>query len=132
MISAARSQTCIGNSQRCRSVCAMPHELRSVRPAVRDLKEVECRHPIGWEDREGATTASKRYRLIVAHKAQLGCLCRPRRGTASLRRAIGHQRPDQRKFAPEADHRKRSEEHTSELQSLMRISYAVFCLKTNK
>src|SRR3546814_2311700 len=32
-------------------------------------------------------------------------------------------------------HRSRSEEHTSELQSLMRISYAVFCLKkknTNK
>src|SRR3546814_5784781 len=27
---------------------------------------------------------------------------------------------------------KRSEEHTSELQSLMRISYAVFCLKTKK
>src|SRR3546814_10258177 len=26
-------------------------------------------------------------------------------------------------------HRPRSEEHTSELQSLMRISYAVFCLK---
>src|SRR3546814_1775494 len=30
--------------------------------------------------------------------------------------------------AAEADHG-RSEEHTSELQSLMRISYAVFCLK---
>src|SRR3546814_7279315 len=27
---------------------------------------------------------------------------------------------------------RRSEEHTSELQSLMRISYAVFCLKKNK
>src|SRR3546814_1926819 len=26
----------------------------------------------------------------------------------------------------------RSEEHTSELQSLMRLSYAVFCLKNNK
>src|SRR3546814_2140512 len=26
-------------------------------------------------------------------------------------------------------HRARSEEHTSELQSLMRLSYAVFCLK---
>src|SRR3546814_5408979 len=26
-------------------------------------------------------------------------------------------------------HRRRSEEHTSELQSLMRTSYAVFCLK---
>src|SRR3546814_9268012 len=30
------------------------------------------------------------------------------------------------------EHRGRSEEHTSELQSLMRISYAVFCLKNNK
>src|SRR3546814_9220110 len=28
-----------------------------------------------------------------------------------------------------AQHASRSEEHTSELQSLMRISYAVFCLK---
>src|SRR3546814_4341652 len=32
-------------------------------------------------------------------------------------------------FDSEAD---RSEEHTSELQSLMRISYAVFCLKKKK
>src|SRR3546814_3562939 len=33
----------------------------------------------------------------------------------------------------ELDHRlDRSEEHTSELQSLMRISYAVFCLKKKK
>src|SRR3546814_10573130 len=30
------------------------------------------------------------------------------------------------------DRRLRSEEHTSELQSLMRISYAVFCLKKKK
>src|SRR3546814_4976539 len=30
---------------------------------------------------------------------------------------------------PGASRRARSEEHTSELQSLMRISYAVFCLK---
>src|SRR3546814_10263249 len=29
-------------------------------------------------------------------------------------------------------HHLRSEEHTSELQSLMRISYAVFCLKKKK
>src|SRR3546814_8912716 len=31
-----------------------------------------------------------------------------------------------------ADEVQRSEEHTSELQSLMRISYAVFCLKKTK
>src|SRR3546814_1759831 len=30
---------------------------------------------------------------------------------------------------PPSPHQHRSEEHTSELQSLMRISYAVFCLK---
>src|SRR3546814_7187226 len=32
----------------------------------------------------------------------------------------------------DAGGRERSEEHTSELQSLMRISYAVFCLKKKK
>src|SRR3546814_9376167 len=32
----------------------------------------------------------------------------------------------------QVSHLKRSEEHTSELQSLMRISYAVFCLKKKK
>src|SRR3546814_1049256 len=30
---------------------------------------------------------------------------------------------------PDSSSTRRSEEHTSELQSLMRISYAVFCLK---
>src|SRR3546814_7835746 len=39
---------------------------------------------------------------------------------------LGHQR------LGEARRRRRSEEHTSELQSLMRISYAVFCLKKKK
>src|SRR3546814_9933802 len=33
---------------------------------------------------------------------------------------------------PWQEKEKRSEEHTSELQSLMRISYAVFCLKKKK
>src|SRR3546814_8212197 len=37
---------------------------------------------------------------------------------------LGHQ--------PTNDPGFRSEEHTSELQSLMRISYAVFCLKKKK
>src|SRR3546814_4401379 len=39
------------------------------------------------------------------------------------------RRPDTRARPPPA---RRSEEHTSELQSLMRISYAVFCLKKKK
>src|SRR3546814_1643081 len=35
-------------------------------------------------------------------------------------------------LSPTRDVLARSEEHTSELQSLMRISYAVFCLKKKK
>src|SRR3546814_1376067 len=35
-------------------------------------------------------------------------------------------------FAGGSETEQRSEEHTSELQSLMRISYAVFCLKKKK
>src|SRR3546814_1306756 len=44
---------------------------------------------------------------------------RPRDDLRSVQRVLG------------LSHR-RSEEHTSELQSLMRISYAVFCLKKKK
>src|SRR3546814_9674222 len=45
------------------------------------------------------------------------------------RRARGARDAGDRSAAPR---RNRSEEHTSELQSLMRISYAVFCLKKKK
>src|SRR3546814_4358549 len=40
----------------------------------------------------------------------------------------GH-RDDRRRQHHHTERHQRSEEHTSELQSLMRISYAVFCLK---
>src|SRR3546814_1707913 len=43
---------------------------------------------------------------------------------------VGEGVPAERERGGKADRRpERSEEHTSELQSLMRISYAVFCLK---
>src|SRR3546814_10342134 len=41
-------------------------------------------------------------------------------------------RPARQGRADQGAGRSRSEEHTSELQSLMRISYAVFCLKKKK
>src|SRR3546814_6351796 len=65
--------------------------------------------------------------------------CRERRcparraagGVTAIRSAAGRRggvpRPRFRRAAVPASGR--SEEHTSELQSLMRISYAVFCLK---
>src|SRR3546814_2502184 len=52
---------------------------------------------------------------------------------STLRDHLGLPRPENRFFAtgqaPGAFQPPRSEEHTSELQSLMRISSAVFCLK---
>src|SRR3546814_6671188 len=58
--------------------------------------------------------------------------CRRRRASAHVqlsrrfRAGLRHHHPIRRHAAPGGG---RSEEHTSELQSLMRISYAVFCLK---
>src|SRR3546814_5892589 len=43
--------------------------------------------------------------------------------------AKNHERKDKGSEGGRYDAEQRSEEHTSELQSLMRISYAVFCLK---
>src|SRR3546814_3679351 len=54
----------------------------------------------------------------------------PDTGLGLLRRDDRAGKP--RSLKTLAAHNMRSEEHTSELQSLMRISYAVFCLKKKK
>src|SRR3546814_3883877 len=59
-------------------------------------------------------------------QAWAGPLAAPSR-TASEQTRTDETATGRRMAAPE-----RSEEHTSELQSLMRISYAVFCLKKKK
>src|SRR3546814_18351330 len=55
--------------------------------------------------------------------------CRP---GASRRTRRGGEGDDPLQGLRPAQSLSRSEEHTSELQSLMRISYAVFCLKKQK
>src|SRR3546814_10214196 len=50
-----------------------------------------------------------------------------RRSAAASAASAGSEKASTMPAAPQAA--RRSEEHTSELQSLMRISYAVFCLK---
>src|SRR3546814_9479154 len=63
--------------------------------------------------------------VTVRNPATGGLLAEvPRCGTAEAERAVA--------AAYAAFPQWRSEEHTSELQSLMRISYAVFCLKKKK
>src|SRR3546814_1403434 len=49
-----------------------------------------------------------------------------------LRRKMGISTGKGAGYGRREARRLRSEEHTSEFQSLMRISYAVFCLKKNK
>src|SRR3546814_1529765 len=52
-----------------------------------------------------------------------------RRGKAACKEESKHNSPFKKLLAETLVIVLRSEEHTSELQSLMRISYAVFCLK---
>src|SRR3546814_3433492 len=76
--------------------------------------------------------------LFRSHQAQHQLAAqRPDAWRPAQIRAAARLRPWNRLSADRAGHRaggggKRSEEHTSELQSLMRISYAVFCLKKKK
>src|SRR3546814_5666972 len=80
------------------------------------------------------------FRSDDFHHARSYRLCRGSRRLAACRHrhglaAAGPPR-DTAGHVPACQHLdrlpERSEEHTSELQSLMRISYAVFCLKQKK
>src|SRR3546814_8373696 len=63
-----------------------------------------------------------------AGSARAAATHRKRAARTPMGRAAPSARPSGSAERPEAS----SEEHTSELQSLMRISYAVFCLKKKK
>src|SRR3546814_6296278 len=87
----------------------------------------------GWDDhaREADEVDPQRIADVGAERHRLvpSLFARVPGGDA---RAAGDERLDGREArARQSQHRiaARSEEHTSELQSLMRISYAVFCLK---
>src|SRR3546814_2015365 len=74
------------------------------------------------------TTLFRSTRCCPAARCPRGCRSLP---NASPARASGRKRVIHRRTWFTIP-KKRSEEHTSELQSLMRISYAVFCLKKKK
>src|SRR3546814_8980366 len=90
-------------------------ELRELLPSLRRFALWLARDPADADD------------LVQACMERALSRWSTRRGDGSLKAwlfAIAHRQfIDQRRRAG-----RRSEEHTSELQSLMRISYAVFCL----
>src|SRR3546814_2969728 len=97
-------------------------------------------HPIGCpfalRRTEGCTHEHRAVRRTRHAAGSRGQVRRPRIDPARIRRpGAGDEGPVDRPdtggggAAPRQVQGTRSEEHTSELQSLMRISYAVFCLK---
>src|SRR3546814_6277055 len=95
--------------------------------------------PLAYEDRLDARPLSQ-VDLVVIHCTELPDLAIAREygervlhigsGTGNSGHYYVDRNGDCHRFV--APDRVRSEEHTSELQSLMRISYAVFCLKKKK
>src|SRR3546814_3991920 len=104
-----RTDTLCPYTTRCRSGRA--EVAGSVVDDCRDGHAVACRSLPGRGPGPGSLTRS-----VAAQRALGG------------RYRVCLARVDRHRFAQGA----RSEEHTSELQSLMRISYAVFCLKKKK
>src|SRR3546814_2945395 len=86
------------------------------------------------------TSRSRAFRLLRGRQAAIGhaAVCgrhgSSRTGGVECPRELPCpcHHPRSRRHALAVRPHRRSEEHTSELQSLMRISYAVFCLKKKK
>src|SRR3546814_7296091 len=104
--------------------------------AVRFLRPYGARRSRPRHSRQRGCAAASAYRPVDGHlsvrwrnhasrQCRIGTADPARRGQLDDRRARHHPFGAVRTRAA----RGRSEEHTSELQSLMRISYAVFCLK---
>src|SRR3546814_9469978 len=90
------------------------------------LGQVEIAGGIGGEERrrhEEPFAPARHVGAVTGHQLQMG----QEEGRAvQIDATLGECRRQH------PQRRRRSEEHTSELQSLMRISYAVFCLKKKK
>src|SRR3546814_3245724 len=103
---------------------------------ISDWSSDVCSSDLLWDWLPPATVANLVTKKIVMPPAQTGCQIPAEVRQASGEMMIGNLNA----FGPEASfsyppkpagHEARSEENTSELQSIMRISYAVFCLKKN-
>src|SRR3546814_1880360 len=81
-------------------------------------------------DLDADLAAFRRQPLVHLHEHVVGQVLADREAGARDGFAAFHaEHVEAEALAQLVEHRDRSEEHTSELQSLMRNSYAVFCLK---
>src|SRR3546814_5923465 len=127
--------------------CALPIYHARREPA--HLRPVDLGHSVALHRRATAGPCRRRHddvgrrriAVAVAIHGTGGALYRYRARSwlaagGGWRRLLARQCPADRGAGENREHRpqtpQRSEEHKSELQSLMRISYAVFCLKKKK
>src|SRR3546814_287716 len=119
--------------RRTRLMCAPPAAILSMgRSAPRRRKDEKCRararSSTTWRSWRAARSAlppacARRSRRAFASSSSA---CSPRWTWCRARSSTPWPRSPRRRARAR---KRRSEEHTSELQSLMRISYAVFCLE---
>src|SRR3546814_1365737 len=104
-----------------------------------DLRPLPCAFGPGFDHRTSASIAPCRMKAAAALSTRSARLARLTsaaiiaRSTAAVDQRSSHSRTGRARGARLRAKARvlwvRSEEHTSELQSLMRISYAVFCLQ---
>src|SRR3546814_3211539 len=121
--------SCVYSSRRRHTRCALVTGVQTCALPIADLAD--------HDDRLGGFVGEEKLQHIdevgavhrIAADADGSGLSKARSG-GLVDRLIG----ERARTADDADRAlgERSEEHTSELQSLMRISYAVFCLKKKK
>src|SRR3546814_1123363 len=97
-------------------------------------RPARSRRPRPREAREPSTVI---YACLISSRDefrlfQSSLLFDPAESATAGNSGCGSRRVSSRRFLFGKELAHRSEEHTSELQSLMRISYAVFCLKKKK
>src|SRR3546814_5917320 len=97
----------------------LPHRRQHAGPGTRAVagSTVLTRHPAAVHRHRLRTVFDQMHRGELAVAPQRVCSSTMAFGSAMRRMFVAVER---------------SKEHTSELQSLMRISYAVFCLKKKK
>src|SRR3546814_4547897 len=112
-------------------------QLKIQREALKKEKDAESKKRLADLEAEIETLEREFTDLEEVWKAEKATLQGATRVKEQLEQArldleAAQRRQDYARMSEIQYGRIRSEEHTSELQSLMRISYAVFCLKKKK
>src|SRR3546814_10772459 len=122
------------SSDVCSSDLALIDEFQDTDPVQYRIFETIYRIPDNLDDCGVFMIGDPKQAIYSFRGADIYTYLQARKATAGRHYTLGTNYRSTKAMVEAANHcfryAERSEEHTSELQSLMRISYAVFCLKT--